>query len=1256
VIEEDVPTPTELNVAQLFGSRFADTDGNTLKGVAIVGNAATSNQGQWQYFDGTRWNAIATNLTESQALLLTANTLIRFLPGANFNGQPGAIEARLIDSSLPNFNVGTIADARYQSQSGAFSQTTIQRTIQVNPINDAPTIASGVVPTFPTFVEDTTVPQSVDTLFGTAFQDLLDAGNSTQNGFVGIAIVQDFVSVSTNRTADQQLSYQKGRWEVLVQNQWVPLPTDISQANAYLVSNTTPIRFNPAANYNGDVTPLTVYLIDNSGGGVNVGQRVNLVATGVGGATRYSATTTMLTGKVEAINDFRPVAKDPTIGIRLTVSGQENPTTPPVQTIEALVGSRFSDGDQFQYDQKNYGILADTGFWGVVITNVPASSIGAWEYSANGTTWTAISSLSNGNGLYLPRSYQLRFNALPEVGGEAPTLSMALVDTSIVNTEVGGLVQSSGGVAIAAIATASPTPNRSTAASPISTDQLSIGQSVFRINNAPIGSGVVPLAAIDKTIRNPQGMAISTLFANNFNDSADQGSLIGIAITANNVKPDTEGLWQYSTDGTLWQTVPIGVQLSDRSAFTLKADARLRFLPKADFIGTPGDLTLRFIDSSSVVINGSFGVDVSNNGGRTPYSAQSVNLRTTVHFENAGNTALLRNTQRTMLVEVNGTQQAIRLNQQQVQDNQFMGWQVLAAETVNGTNQVLWRQLSTNALYVWNLDANWNVQSATGGWSSTSTEALKAEADFQVDANGDGIVGDALTPIAETEATNLVRNVQRNLFVSKNGTQQAIRLNQQQVRDNQFTGWQVLAAETINGTNQVLWRQLSTNALYVWNLDANWNFESVTGGWSPNSTEALRAEADFQVDANSDGIVGDALTPIAETEATNLVRNVQRNLFVSKNGTQQVIRLNQQQVRDNQFAGWQVLAAETVNGTNQLLWRQLSTNALYVWNLDANWNLQSSTGGWSPNSTEALSLESNFKLDLNSDGIIGDKITSIESNSSTALLRNAQRTLLIETNGTQQAIRLNQQQVRDNQFTGWQVLAAETVNGTNQVLWRQLSTNALYVWNLDANWNLQSSTGGWSPNSTEALTAEADFQVDANGDGVVYPSNNTIIGESNNPNTLNGGIGDDTLIGGAGNDLLIGGSGNDLLVGGSGDDTLVGGSRNDILTGGLGADQFMFYFLNQGVDTITDFISGTDKIVIANTALEGKLPANVDLTDAQFTIGASATSNSQRFIYNSGTGALFFDPDGNGLMPQVQIANLGRDTVLSKSDIHIKPI
>jgi Ca2+-binding RTX toxin-like protein len=148
-------------------------------------------------------------------------------------------------------------------------------------------------------------------------------------------------------------------------------------------------------------------------------------------------------------------------------------------------------------------------------------------------------------------------------------------------------------------------------------------------------------------------------------------------------------------------------------------------------------------------------------------------------------------------------------------------------------------------------------------------------------------------------------------------------------------------------------------------------------------------------------------------------------------------------------------------------------------------------------------------------------------------------------------------------------------------------------------------------------------------------------------NKLDGGLGNDKLIGGAGNDTLIGGAGNDVFVvdvatdvvteldgggtdrvetaltsytlgafvenltftgaaatgtgnalanelrggtgadklsGAAGSDTLIGGGGNDSLTGGADADSFVFSSLT-GVDTVTDFVSGTDKISISQAIL-----------------------------------------------------------------------
>jgi len=62
----------------------------------------------------------------------------------------------------------------------------------------------------------------------------------------------------------------------------------------------------------------------------------------------------------------------------------------------------------------------------------------------------------------------------------------------------------------------------------------------------------------------------------------------------------------------------------------------------------------------------------------------------------------------------------------------------------------------------------------------------------------------------------------------------------------------------------------------------------------------------------------------------------------------------------------------------------------------------------------------------------------------------------------------------------------------------------------------------------------------------------------------------------------IGGTaGRDVIIGTPGDDVLTGGLGADTLTGGAGADQFVFSSLRDGVDTITDFQPGIDRVVLS---------------------------------------------------------------------------
>ncbi|KZL48755.1 hypothetical protein A2T98_16390 [Nodularia spumigena CENA596] len=133
-----------------------------------------------------------------------------------------------------------------------------------------------------------------------------------------------------------------------------------------------------------------------------------------------------------------------------------------------------------------------------------------------------------------------------------------------------------------------------------------------------------------------------------------------------------------------------------------------------------------------------------------------------------------------------------------------------------------------------------------------------------------------------------------------------------------------------------------------------------------------------------------------------------------------------------------------------------------------------------------------------------------------------------------------------------------------------------------------------------------------------------------------------------GYDTTFGTKNSDTITGTKYNDVLVGFGGNDTLTGGAGEDRFRFYSRNDGLDTITDF----------NSALGDKLEFHKNnfgldwwVGNGQFVLGTSASNASNRLIYNSANGALFFDPDGNGSQSQVQIAKLTSGTNLTANDI-----
>ncbi|HEY0962471.1 MAG TPA: calcium-binding protein, partial [Pseudomonadales bacterium] len=120
------------------------------------------------------------------------------------------------------------------------------------------------------------------------------------------------------------------------------------------------------------------------------------------------------------------------------------------------------------------------------------------------------------------------------------------------------------------------------------------------------------------------------------------------------------------------------------------------------------------------------------------------------------------------------------------------------------------------------------------------------------------------------------------------------------------------------------------------------------------------------------------------------------------------------------------------------------------------------------------------------------------------------------------------------------------------------------------------------------------------------------------------------------NDTLIGNSGHNHLSGGDGNDLLDGGGDNDNLVGGGGSDIFRFSTTPHGttnVDTIDDFISGTDKLQLDNAVFTA-FGATGAIASTSFLSGSSSTlaanqGSAHFLLYETNTGKFWYDADGD---------------------------
>ena len=174
-----------------------------------------------------------------------------------------------------------------------------------------------------------------------------------------------------------------------------------------------------------------------------------------------------------------------------------------------------------------------------------------------------------------------------------------------------------------------------------------VTKSIEVYNHAPtLDNGTLP--AVNEDAPNPSGATISALFS--FHDDDAYASFAGIAVVGNTASATTQGAWQYSSDtGTNWKD--IGTVNDSGSALVLAVSTLIRFVPAANYNGTPSALAVRGLDNTygggfSTTTSGvetRVTLNTTTNGGSTAIAATVANLSTTINAMNDAPTLAVDN-------------------------------------------------------------------------------------------------------------------------------------------------------------------------------------------------------------------------------------------------------------------------------------------------------------------------------------------------------------------------------------------------------------------------------------------------------------------------------------------------------------------------------------------------------------------------------------------------------------------------------------
>ena len=184
--------------------------------------------------------------------------------------------------------------------------------------------------------------------------------------------------------------------------------------------------------------------------------------------------------------------------------------------------------------------------------------------------------------------------------------------------------------------------------------------------------------------------------------------------------------------------------------------------------------------------------------------------------------------------------------------------------------------------------------------------------------------------ILESEGSFVLQTDSNGLgyVISAEGTLSKVTYHGKHVGNSSWEGLSLQAADSINGSNQVIW-DYSNGDLGLATADANWDARS----WrriQSDTDQFFQIERDFKMDFNKDGIVGERNlnTSVLESEGTI-------TLHIDSNGMGYVesadnvlddITYYGKHVGNSSWDRLTMLAADSIDGNNLVIWKYSDGN------------------------------------------------------------------------------------------------------------------------------------------------------------------------------------------------------------------------------------------------------------------------------------------------------------------------------------------